>query len=128
MKVVVVAGAIERDGRYLAARRTRPDWAAGRWEFPGGKVEAGESEESALSRELHEELGVDTEIVRRVSGEWALHDNLVLHLYVVHLLSGEPRALDHHDELRWVSPAEFDQIPWLESDVEAVKSLAQGPT
>ncbi len=128
MKVVVVAGAIERDGRYLAARRTRPDWAAGRWEFPGGKVEAGESEESALARELHEELGVDTEIVRRVSGEWALHDNLVLHLYVVHLLSGEPRALDHHDELRWVSPAEFDQIPWLESDVEAVKSLAQGPT
>lgn len=128
MKVVVVAGAIERDGRYLAARRTRPDWAAGRWEFPGGKVEAGESEESALSRELHEELGVVTEIVRRVSGEWALHDNLVLHLYVVHLLSGEPRALDHHDELRWVSPAEFDQIPWLESDVEAVKSLAQGPT
>jgi 8-oxo-dGTP diphosphatase len=128
VKVVVVAGAIERDGRYLAARRTRPDWAAGRWEFPGGKVEAGESEESALARELHEELGVDTEIVRRVSGEWALHDNLVLHLYVVHLLSGEPRALDHHDELRWVSPAEFDQIPWLESDVEAVKSLAQGPT
>ena len=128
MKVVVVAGAIERDGRYLAARRTRPDWAAGRWEFPGGKVEAGESEESALARELHEELGVDTEIVRRVSGEWALHDNLVLHLYVVHLLSGEPRALDHHDELRWVSPAEFDQIPWLEPDVEAVKSLAQGPT
>lgn len=128
MKVVVVAGAIERDGRYLAARRTRPDWAAGRWEFPGGKVEAGESEESALPRELHEEFGVVTEIVRRVSGEWALHDNLVLHLYVVHLLSGEPRALDHHDELRWVSPAEFDQIPWLESDVEAVKSLAQGPT
>ncbi len=128
MTVVVVAGAIERDGRYLAARRTRPDWAAGRWEFPGGKVEPGESEESALARELHEELGVATEIVRRVSGEWALHDDLVLHLYVVRLLSGEPQALDHHDELRWVSPAEFDQIPWLESDVVAVRSLGQGPT
>ncbi len=128
MNTVVVAGAIERDGRYLAARRTKPDWAAGRWEFPGGKVEPGESEESALVRELREELGVGIEVVRRVPGEWPLHDNLVLHLYVARLVEGEPQALDHHDELRWVSPSEFDSIPWLESDVEAVARLGQGPT
>jgi 8-oxo-dGTP diphosphatase len=55
---VVVAAAIERDGRYLAARRTKPDWAAGRWEFPGGKVEPGETIDEALRRELQEEIGI----------------------------------------------------------------------
>ena len=51
---VVVAAAIERDGRYLVARRTRPADVAGRWEFPGGKVEPGETEEGALAREIRE--------------------------------------------------------------------------
>ena len=125
---VVVAAAIERDGRYLAARRTRPEWAAGRWEFPGGKVEAGETEELALLREIREELGVEIEIERRVAGEWPLHDDLVLHLYVASLVEGEPRPLDHHDELRWVSVDDFDEIAWLESDREAVDTLARGDT
>ena len=125
---VVVAGAIERDGHYLAARRTKPDWAAGRWEFPGGKVELGETDESALIRELREELGVDVVIDHRVPGQWDLHDDLVLHLYVVRLVHGEPEPLDHHDELRWVSPAEFADVRWLESDVEAVRSLGEAAT
>ena len=125
---VVVAGAIERDGRYLAARRTRPEWAAGRWEFPGGKVEPSESDEQALVREIREELGVEIAVVRRVPGEWPLHDDLVLHLYVATLVKGEPRPLDHHDQLRWIAPAAFDEIEWLESDREAVATLAKGDT
>ena len=125
---VVVAAAIERDGCYLAARRTRPAWAAGRWEFPGGKVEAGEGETQALIREIREELGVDIEVVRRVPGEWPLHDDLVLHLYVARLIEGEPQPLDHHDQLRWITTAQFDEIDWLESDREAVDTLAKGDT
>ncbi|MBU6312639.1 MAG: (deoxy)nucleoside triphosphate pyrophosphohydrolase [Actinomycetales bacterium] len=125
---VVVAAAIERDGRYLAARRTRPEWAAGRWEFPGGKVEHGESDEQALVREIREELGVEIAVVRRVPGEWPLHDDLVLHLYVATLVEGEPQPLDHHDELRWVTLAQFDEIYWLESDREAVDTLAKADT
>ena len=125
---VVVAAAIERDGCYLAARRTRPAWAAGRWEFPGGKVEPGEGDEQALAREIREELGVGIEVIRRVPGEWTLHDDLVLHLYVARVIEGEPQALDHHDQLRWVAPAEFDEIKWLESDREAVSTLARGDT
>ena len=69
---VVVAAAIECDGRYLAARRTKPDWATGRWEFPGGKVEAGETEEQAIIREIREELGVEIAVGARVPGEWPL--------------------------------------------------------
>ena len=125
---VVVAAAIERDGCYLAARRTRPAWAAGRWEFPGGKVEPGEGDQQALAREIREELGVGIEVIRRVPGEWPLHDDLVLHLYVARVIEGDPQALDHHDQLRWVAPAEFDEIEWLESDREAVSTLARGDT
>lgn len=120
---VVVAGAIERDGRYLAARRTRPDWAAGKWEFPGGKVERGESDEQALVREIREELGVEILVGDRVPGEWPLHDDLVLHLYVATLEDGEPQPLDHHDELRWLAPEDFDEVAWLDSDVDAVRTL-----
>ena len=120
---VVVAAAIERDGRYLAARRTKPDWAAGRWEFPGGKVEPGESETDALVREIREELGVEITVGARVPGEWSLHEDLVLHLYVATLTDGEPQPLDHHDELRWLAPGEFGAIAWLESDRDAVAAL-----
>jgi 8-oxo-dGTP diphosphatase len=122
---VVVAAAIERDGRYLAARRTKPDWAAGRWEFPGGKVEPGESEGDALVREIREELGVEIAVGARVPGEWPLHDDLVLHLYVATLTDGEPQPLDHHDELRWLAPADFGDVEWLESDVDAVRAVAR---
>ena len=122
---VVVAAAIEFDGRYLVARRTRPADVAGRWEFPGGKVEAGETEEQALIREIREELGVDIEVKRRIPGEWPLHDDLVLHLYAATLIAGEPAPLEQHDEIRWVTPSEFDGIDWLPSDVDAVRSLRE---
>ena len=122
---VVVAAAIERDGRYLVARRTRPEDVAGRWEMPGGKVEPGETEEQALIREIREELGVEIAIGARVPGEWPLHDDLVLHLYVATLIDGDPQPLEHHDELRWLTPDEFDELSWLESDVDAVNGLAK---
>lgn len=123
---VVVAVAIERGGRYLAARRTRPEDVAGRWELPGGKVEPGESEEQASAREIREELGVEIAVGRRVPGEWPLRDGLVLHLYVATLVDGEPTPLDHHDAIRWVTPAEFDSVDWLPSDADAVRSLREG--
>ncbi len=122
---LVVAAAIERDGRYLVARRTRPADVAGRWEFPGGKVEPGESEMQALAREIREELGVEIAICERVPGEWPLHSDLVLHLYRAALVKGEPLPLEQHDEIRWVPPSDFDSIDWLPSDIDAVRSLRE---
>lgn len=122
---VVVAAAIERDGCYLVARRTRPEDVAGRWEMPGGKVEPGETEEHALVREIREELGVGIKVGERIPGEWPLREGMVLHLYVAALIDGEPAPLEQHDQLRWVAPADFDSVDWLPSDVDAVRGLRE---
>lgn len=121
---VVVGAAVLRDGRLLAARRTAPAAAAGRWELPGGKVEPGERPEDALVRELREELGVETEPGERIPGEWPLKPGYVLQVWTARLLSGEPRPLEDHDELRWLARHELDSVDWLDQDRPAVAEAA----
>ncbi|MCT4355495.1 (deoxy)nucleoside triphosphate pyrophosphohydrolase [Streptomyces sp. Je 1-79] len=118
--VVVVAGAVYDRGRLLAARRSAPAELAGRWELPGGKLEPGESAEEALVRELREELGVETEPGERIPGEWPLKPGYVLQVWTARLLSGEPRPLEDHDELRWLARDELDSVDWLDQDRPAV--------
>ncbi|MBL1291022.1 (deoxy)nucleoside triphosphate pyrophosphohydrolase [Streptomyces sp. NPDC057067] len=126
---VVVAGAVCDGGRLLAARRSAPPELAGRWELPGGKLEPGESGEQALVRELREELGVEAEPLERIPGEWPLKPGLVLRVWTVRLLSGEPSPLEDHDELRWLAPDEADDVDWLDQDrpavAEAVRRLRE---
>ncbi|MEV8534544.1 (deoxy)nucleoside triphosphate pyrophosphohydrolase [Streptomyces sp. NPDC051211] len=122
---VVVGGALCRDGRLLAARRSAPPELAGRWELPGGKAEPGESGPQALVRELREELGVETEPLERIPGEWDLRPGLVLHVWTARLLSGEPEPLEDHDELRWLDPAELDSVDWLDQDRPAVAEVGR---
>jgi 8-oxo-dGTP diphosphatase len=126
---LVVGGALLHRGRLLAARRSAPPELAGRWELPGGKCEPGESPEQALVRELREELGVETEAVERIPGEWPLKPGYVLQVWTARLLSGEPRPLEDHDELRWLGPEEGDAVDWLDQDrpavAEAVRRLRE---
>ncbi|MFF0741368.1 (deoxy)nucleoside triphosphate pyrophosphohydrolase [Streptomyces sp. NPDC004111] len=117
---LVVGGALFHHGRLLAARRSAPPELAGRWELPGGKCEPGESPEQALVRELREELGVETEAVERIPGEWPLKPGYVLQVWTARLLAGEPRPLEDHDELRWLGPEESDAVDWLDQDRPAV--------
>ncbi|MFG3495072.1 (deoxy)nucleoside triphosphate pyrophosphohydrolase [Streptomyces sp. NPDC047928] len=117
---VVVAGAVVDRGRLLAARRSAPPALAGRWELPGGKLEPGETPEQALVRELREELGVEAEPGERIPGEWPLGPGYVLQVWTARLLSGEPRPLEDHDELRWLSRQEWDSVDWLDQDLPAV--------
>ncbi|MFJ8072903.1 (deoxy)nucleoside triphosphate pyrophosphohydrolase [Streptomyces sp. NPDC096176] len=124
-RVVVVAGAVYDKGRLLAARRSAPEDLAGRWELPGGKLEPGESPEQALVRELREELGIETEPVERLPGEWPLKPGYVLRVWTVRLLSGDPRPLQDHDALRWLAPGELDDVDWLEQDRPAVAEWAR---
>ncbi|MBM9619561.1 (deoxy)nucleoside triphosphate pyrophosphohydrolase [Streptomyces zhihengii] len=122
---VVVAGAVYDRGRLLAARRSAPEELAGRWELPGGKLEPGESPEQALVRELREELGVETEPVERVPGEWPLKPGYVLRVWTVRLVSGDPRPLQDHDALRWLGPHERDDVDWLDQDRPALDAVTR---
>ena len=119
---VVVAGAViarcATGPVVLIAQRRRPPELAGRWELPGGKVVPGESEATALARELAEELGLDGEAVRvgeRLGADVALGETTTLRAYLVGLRYGRPRAHDHQ-ALRWVTAAELADVDWVPAD------------
>ncbi|AUY54239.1 NUDIX domain-containing protein [Streptomyces sp. CB01881] len=122
---IVVGGALVHRGRVLAARRSAPAEVAGRWEFPGGKAEPGETEEQALERELLEELGVRARAVERLPGAWLVRPGLELHIWGAELLSGDPRPLEDHDELRWLGPQELDDVDWLDHDRAVLPDVAR---
>ena len=121
---VIVAAAIITDGRVLACERSAPPEVAGRWEFPGGKVEPGETDEQALARECVEELGVRVEVGARIGPDVTLaHGRAVLRVFAVQLLDGdEPRALEH-TAMRWLSADELDSVHWLPADKPIVAAL-----
>jgi 8-oxo-dGTP diphosphatase len=112
---IVVAGAIVAEGKVLVAQRVRPPELAGRWELPGGKVTAGETEPAALARELAEELGVEVLVGQRLGDDVELSPTMTLRAYQATLLSGEPHPHDHA-ALRWVSAAELHDIGWVPAD------------
>jgi 8-oxo-dGTP diphosphatase len=121
---VIVGAAIIADGRVLACERSAPPEVAGRWEFPGGKVEPGESDEQALARECVEELGVRVEVGARVGPDVPLaHGRAVLRVFAVRLLDGDqPRALEH-TAMRWLGADELHSVRWLPADRPIVAEL-----
>ena len=127
----VVAAAIVDDlnhpTRLLAARRSAPAALAGRWEFPGGKVEPGEDHLAALHRELDEELGVTVAVGAELPGPdggvWPITSKHRMRVWFARLQDGAPEPLEDHDELRWLTAAELDDVPWLDGDVQIVTAL-----
>ena len=125
--VGVVGAALLRElpggGRgVLASRRTEPPSLAGLWEFPGGKVEAGESDEQALLRELREELRVEAQVGERLGDDLPIGTTAVLRVYLCRLLSGEPQLVDH-DEHRWLAADELLDVPWIPVDLPLLEQL-----
>jgi 8-oxo-dGTP diphosphatase len=115
LRQVVVGAAIVRDGRVLTARRTAPASAAGRWEFPGGKVEGGETDVESLVREVGEELGVRIRVGRWLAGEEPIGEAYLLRVALASVVEGEP-APTEHDAVRWLDADELDDVDWLEPD------------
>ncbi len=116
--------------RLLVARRTAPPQFAGMWEFPGGKIEQGESAEQALHRELDEELGVRVRLGAELAGAtatgWPLNERAAMRVWFAALVDGEPRPLEDHDELRWVDLRNREEVldlPWIPADLPIVEAL-----
>lgn len=107
--------------QVLAGRRSSPAALAGLWEFPGGKVEPGESDDAALRRECAEELGVQVLVGERIGPELALPGGR-LRLYLAMVISGDVRPLAH-SELRWVGGAEMLRLAWVPADGPLVTAL-----
>jgi 8-oxo-dGTP diphosphatase len=119
---IVVGAAIIAGDRLLAAQRAEPPEHAGRWEFPGGKVKAGEADQDALVRECREELGVEVKLGERVGGDWPVSEPTVLRVWAAELVDGTPRPLVHL-ALRWLSAAELYDVAWLAADLPVVAAV-----
>jgi 8-oxo-dGTP diphosphatase len=125
-----ILDSLEHPARLLVARRTAPEQFAGLWEFPGGKVEAGEECEAALHRELREELGVSVrlgpELPAGTPAGWRLNERASMRVWVAEVIEGEPRPLEDHDQLRWVALANVQAVtdlPWIPADFPIVQAL-----
>jgi len=123
--ISVVAGVLWREGRYLAVQRPEGKPYAGYWEFPGGKVEPGESLEAALVREFEEELGLTPLKYRYWREKRHAYPELTVHLHFFHITeaAGAPQALEGH-HIAWIEPTEASALPFLEADAPIVAALA----
>jgi 8-oxo-dGTP diphosphatase len=124
----VAAAVIEREGKILIGQRKRGDTHGLRWEFPGGKIERGESPAEALARELREELGihaiVGSEIIR-YEHRYPRRTSILLIFYRVTEFQGEPRSLAF-EEIVWESVTRLPAYDFLDGDIDFVRRLAAG--
>ncbi len=124
--VEVAAGVIFRAGKILACERPAGKPLAGGWEFPGGKLEPGETPETALRRELAEELALPVRVfdeMYRIESVGANGRRLVLHFLRAHAAADvEPTACEKQ-RFRWLAPSELDSVAWLATDREFVNFL-----
>lgn len=124
-KVIQVVGAvIEENGLILCAKRGNTKTLANLWEFPGGKIEKGETPQEALSREITEEMGCQVVIGELVETTKHEYDFGIVDLttFKCTLLKGRP-TLTEHAEIRWLEPRELLSVEWAPADIPAVKKL-----
>ena len=124
MKTIeVVAAVIHKDGAYFATQRGYGEFE-GMWEFPGGKIEPGESRESALKREIQEELGIDITIDKFLCTTDYDYPSfhLTMHCYLCRVELGMIE-LREHKSARWLTIDMLDSVEWLSADFEVVEKL-----
>ena len=124
--LVVAVALVDADRRVLIAQRPQGKSMAGLWEFPGGKVEAGETPEAALIRELDEELGIQTKTACLAPLSFASHSyenfHLLMPLYVCRKWQGIPQAKEHI-ALKWVRPQALRDYPMPPADEPLIAAL-----
>ena len=121
-----VVGAVFHDGeRFLACRKRPGKPLEGHWEFPGGKIEPGESPEQALAREIREELNLIAEVGQKVTTTTYEYDFATIELTTFYctLVDGDLRLTDH-DATKWVTSTEAAHLAWAPADIPAVEAIA----
>ena len=129
--VLKVVAAVIRDGDDILVCRRRADrTAGGRWEFPGGKVEKGESTADALRREVLEELAINIRVLGELTTDTTLVGDLNIRLTCLHaeLEGPRPTRSTDHDNLAWVAVGDLGQLDWAEPDLPAVRLLIASGT
>ena len=122
MKQIHVVGAvITRGGLVMCAQRGYDGLLPGLWEFPGGKIEAGESRETALKREITEELGCTVEVERELTTTTHAYvfGEVTLTTFYCRLVEGTP-TMNEHVSIKWLLPDDLDTIAWAPADIPAV--------
>lgn len=124
----VVGAAIMRHGKILCAQRGPGRSLEGYWEFPGGKIEPGETPRQALEREISEELRCRVEVRERVCTSRYSYEfgRIELSTFVCHLIEGDPH-LTEHEQIRWNEPDDLNGLDWAPVDRPAVAILAFRP-
>ena len=124
-QIEVVAAIIRKDDKIFATQRGYGEWKDW-WEFPGGKMEPGETPEEALVREIREELSTEInvdELFYTVEYDYpAFH--LILHCYLCSLLT-DALHLNEHEAARWLTKDELDSVDWLPADWEVIEALKE---
>lgn len=127
-RIEVVAGVIEQDGRILACQRRADDRHPFQWEFPGGKVDPGETPEAAMVRELREELAIEATLGDLLAVEefqYAGRPPIRIYFYAIPGFAGTPRNLVF-EQIQWTAPADLPALDFLAGDVSFVRRLAAG--
>ena len=128
MKLIkVVAAVVERNGAFLCVQRGASDRAylSGKWEFPGGKIEGGETEIEALAREIKEELSMSLLIGRKLMVVDHLYPDFRLCMHVYRCTSPDEPQLHEHLSYRWLRAHALMQLDWAEADVPIVRQLIE---
>ncbi|MDY5585354.1 MAG: (deoxy)nucleoside triphosphate pyrophosphohydrolase [Arcanobacterium sp.] len=124
-EIFVVGAALIQDNRVLCAQRSAQMSLPLHWEFPGGKIEPGESEVAALSRELREELGIEAKIGERIAQLKYEYDFGIVNLsvYWAVILAGTPVATEH-SELKWCTVAQMQELNWAPADLPIIENFS----
>ncbi|RSK43688.1 (deoxy)nucleoside triphosphate pyrophosphohydrolase [Bacillus canaveralius] len=123
--IYVVGAVIIESGKILCAQRGTTKSLPLKWEFPGGKIEQGESPQEALQREINEEMHCKIEIGEQIEHTIHEYDFGIVHLttFYCKLIEGEP-VLTEHIAMRWLSPVELSSLDWAPADIPAIEKLS----
>lgn len=125
-ELFVVAGAIVNNGKVFAAQRGNHGKTAFKWEFPGGKIDPGETPEQALAREFKEELLINVKVEELVNFTKDEYEDVIINLstYKCSLISGEP-TLTEHINMKWANKEELDKLEFAEADTPTIQKIKE---